>query len=403
MIVETFAPSVSFFVDEQFVRPLRKLPWRHPIEEWRQLGIKHLNIKFGAGRHPVVFVRVSGLDFAVKELGLTACEREVENYKELLKRGIHTLTPVGYVVREEEPIPVQTRIGLQYERNLVAHTVTLLMDRVLPDSLLYRRAFRRENRNRIWDAIMDLFVELHSNGVYWGDASLANTLVKFLKIDIPYIGKRTELKAFLADAETVEVQESITDSLRQADLDFFLESIEWIHEDLRAVGIMRDELATAQDKAYIVTRYERLYETAMKGRRFERLMGLSVRQHLGQVREAVYFESLEQHIAEHKWYLSEQQGKEVPFRAAAFDWLHRIFEPVCALLQREGVLDFFPGKTASELYVEAMTHKYYLSKASGKDVVLSTRYAIIPNNLATNRLAHSSGTNSLLSFGNFWE
>lgn len=286
----------------------------------------------------------------------------------MLKRGIHTLIPAGYVVREEEPIAVRTRAGTAHERNLAAHSVTLLQDSVLPDSLLYQRAFKPENRKRIWDAIVDLFVELHSNGVNWGDASLANTLVKFLKVDIPYVGKKTKLKALIADAETVEIHDAISDSLRQADLDFFFESMEWINEDLRASGIIRDEIATEEDKIYLQSQYEWMYEVAQKEREFDRISGLTVKKYLGAVRDAAYLNALEKHIAEHKWYLSERQGREATFADAAQDWLHNVFIPVCELFQQEGVLKLVPGKTASELYVEVMTHKYYLSQAEGGDV-----------------------------------
>lgn len=364
----TIAPSVSYVVEEEFVRSLKKLPWQHPIEEWHRLGVKHLNIKRGVGRHPLVFVQIDRWSLVIKELGIDGARRELENYKEMLKREIHTLTPVGYVVREEEAISVKTRAGIAYERNLAAHSVTLLQDRVLPDSLLYRRAFKPENRKRIWDAIVDLFVELHSNGVYWGDASLANTLVKFLKVDIPYVGKKTKLKALIADAETVEIHDAISDSLRQADLDFFFESMEWINEDLRASGIMRDEIATSEEKIYLQSKYERLFEVAQKEREFDRKSGLTLKRYLGSVRDAAYLTTLEKHITEHKWYLSERVRGEATFPAAAQDWLHNVFIPVCELFQQEGVLKLFPGKTASELYVEVMTHKYYLSQAEGGDV-----------------------------------
>lgn len=70
MIVETAAPSISFAVEDEFVRSLKKLPWQDPIEEWRRLGVKHLNIKRGVGRHPLVFVQIDGRSFAVKELGI---------------------------------------------------------------------------------------------------------------------------------------------------------------------------------------------------------------------------------------------------------------------------------------------------------------------------------------------
>jgi hypothetical protein len=365
-----FSP-ISFLVDEPlFIDYLQKLPWPYPIAEWRAHGVKHLNIKHGLGRHPLVFVQVDNKSFVVKQLGFEVSRREVDNYKKMLEREIHTLIPVGCVTREEAPIAVKTPVGKIYERHLVSHTVTLLIDHVLPDSQLYRRAFKFENRQRIWDAIVDLFVELHVNGVYWGDASLANTLIKFYKIEMPHIGKKTQLKAFLADAETVEIHDSISDSLRAADLDFFLESMEWVNEDLRASGLIRDELATEQDKVYIQTQYDRLYEAALRSREFEKLSGVNLKKYLGPVRDPAYLGTLRKHIDEHKWYLSERRKSEIPFSDAARDWLNKVFIPVCELLKREDVLRFFPGKTAAEFYVEIMNHKYVLSQEKSRDVGL---------------------------------
>lgn len=361
-------PEVSLFVERSHLQVLGKLPWQHPIEQWHAFGVNHLDIKRGSGRHPVVFVRVGSHDYVIKELGLDAARREIKNYEEILARGIHTLVPVGYVVRGNVPRAARTPIGIQYEKDITAHSVTMLMDRVVPDSFLYRRAFKPGNRKRIWDAIVDLFVELHINGIYWGDASLANTLVRFLKVEIPHIGKRTQLHAYLADAETVEIHDSISDSLRQADIDFFLESMEWLNEDLRASGIGRDDVATTEDKEYVRTQYEKLYAVALEGREFEHRSGINLKEFLGPVRDGIYYDTLQKHIAEHKWYLSERQKQEVTLMMAAQDWLYNVFLPTCELFRREGVLALFPGKTASELYVETMTHKYYLSKDHQKDV-----------------------------------
>ena len=362
------ASQPVFVVEDLILESIRKLPWEHPIQEWRKLGVKHLDIRRGAGRHEVVFVRIDGHDCVIKELGIDGAKREIENYRVLLEKGVHTLSPAGYVVREQQPFPATTPVGIQYEKDLIACSVTLLMDRVVPDSLLYRRAFRPENRKRIWDAVVDLFVELHINGVYWGDASLANTLVRFLKVEIPHIGRKTQLKAYLADAETVEIHDSISDSLRQADIDFFLESMDWVNEDLRASGVLRDTLVTAQDRGYVQSRYKQLFEAAVERRHFESLSGLNLDRYLGPVRDPIYFDTLEKHIAEHKWYLSEREKHEVTFASASADWLQNVFLPLCELFRQEGVLTLFPGKTASELYVETMTHKYYLSQSQAKDV-----------------------------------
>lgn len=368
-------PPITFRVEQAFLDDLQRLPWHSHIEEWRDLGVKLLDVKRGIGRHPIVFVEAGRHRFVVKELGHEVSLKEIDNFREMLSRGIHTLVPVGSVAREEEPIQIETRIGSRYERHVVGHTVTLLIDRVVPDSQLYRRAFKFENRKRIWDAIVGLFVELHSHGVYWGDASLANTLVKFLRVDVPYIGKKVELKAFLADAETVEIHESISDSLRAADVEYFLESMEWINEDLKAEGILRDPLATQEDIDYLRQSYTAKFEANARSVEFEQKTGLNVQKLLGKISVPLEVELLRKHIEEHKWYLSERHKKDIGLKEAAEHWHDEVFVPICELFQQEDVPDFFPGKTASELYVEIMTHKYFLSKEKGSDVgmVVATR------------------------------
>src|SRR5512135_1452254 len=144
-------PQVSYYLDAAHLGILQKLPWDHEVGEWRRLGVRHLDIKRGAGRHPVIFIRVDSHEYVIKELGIEAARREIGNYRKILERGVHTLVPVGYVVREEGIHAAPTPAGVQYETYVTAHSVTLLMDRVLPDSFLYRRAFKPENRNRIWD------------------------------------------------------------------------------------------------------------------------------------------------------------------------------------------------------------------------------------------------------------
>lgn len=368
MISKADKSPIAFHVEQMFLEDLQTLPWQHSIAEWKELGVKHVHVKRGVGRHPIVFVQVGRHVFVVKELGYEDSLKEIANFRELLNRGIHTLIPVGCVMREEEPIEVDTQIGKRYERNRVGHTLTLLLDRVIPDSQLYRRAFKFENRKRIWDAIIDLFVELHSRGIYWGDASLANTLVKFLRVDVPYIGKKVELKAFLVDAETVEIHDSISDSLRSTDVEFFLESMEWINEDLMAEGILRDPLGTKDDVEYIKAQYELKYEANARLMEFEKRTGLNVQRLLGKLRVPVEVDLLQKQIEEHKWYLNERGEGQFDLVEAAKRWHDEVFVPVCRLFSEEEVPRFFPGKTASELYMEIMTHKYFMSKESGKDV-----------------------------------
>jgi hypothetical protein len=366
------SPDIQFHVDPLFADELKKLPWHIPITKWNGVGVHTLDIKRGISRHAIIFVKTGRFSFGIKEISEEISKKEIENYERLLLMGIHTLIPAGYVVRIEDPVEVRTPMGIQYERNHISHTVTLLVEKVLPDSLLYSRNFRKENRQKIWDAIVRLFVQLHGNGVYWGDASLANTLIRFEKREVPFVGKRTFLMAYLADAETVEIRSKLSRSMREADLNFFLESMDWMNEDLKSSSIVRDDVATEEDKQYITGLYAMLYKTERKKKIFEQQTSFNIDKFLGSISNPEYVDLFIKHIEEHKWYMGEQLNQPVSLSEATRNWYNNIFVPMCEMFRREGIVELLPGKTAAELYIEIMTNKYYLSEKAGRDVGMIT-------------------------------
>ncbi|MFA5834208.1 MAG: DUF4032 domain-containing protein [Bacteroidota bacterium] len=368
----TLSPHIRFHVDPIFEEELLKLPWNVPIGDWHKCGVNILNIKRGISRHVVVFVKTGRFSFGIKEISEKISKKEIDHYEQLLLRGIHTLVPAGFVVREEESIAIETPVGIQYEDNFISHTVTVLVDKVLPDSLLYSRNFRKENRQKIWDAIVRLFIQLHSNGVYWGDASLANVLIKFSKRETPFVGIQTVLIAYLSDAETIEIHPQISQSMREADLNFFFESMDWINEDLRSSGVVRDNLGMEEDKKYIQERYTLLYNVEVKKKIFQQQTSFNIDKFLGSIFNPAYVDQFLKHIEEHKWYMSERLRNDVTLAAATRDWYKTIFVPICELFRSENILDVFKGKTAAELYIEIMNNKYYLSERAGKDVGMIT-------------------------------
>ena len=360
--------NIRIHVDPVFQDEIEKLPWGVPVSEWHRYGVNILTIKRGISRHVVIFVQVGKFSFGIKEISEIVARKEVSNYEKLLLMGIHTLIPAGYVVREESPLAVTTKIGKQYEYNSVAHTVTVLVEKVLPDSLLYSRKFRKENRLKIWDAVVRLFIQLHTNGVYWGDASLANVLIRFEKQDVPFIGPQTFLVAYLADAETVEIYPKISKTMREADLEFFFESMEWINEDLKRSGMVKDNSLVEEARSYITKQYTLLLKTERKKRRFEKQTSFNIDKFLGNISNPSYVDLFVKHVEEHKWYLGEKLKRTITMTEATNDWYTTVFVPVCDLLRNEKIADLFQGKTAAELYIEVMTNKYYMSKREGKDV-----------------------------------
>jgi len=328
-------------------------------------------VKSGLSRHIVRFPDVDGRRYAVKETSGENARREFELYGELQKKGLPTLEAVGVVLRDEGVTLVDTGVARLRQQRDTGYLVTRLMENVLPDSYLFRRAFTEDNRVTIWDAVIHLFVRLHAEGIYWGDASLANMLVHFSSEIVPGLGRRKRLEAVLADAETVEIRPSLTTSLRLADVEFFLESMLWMDADLRASGMVRDPVVTQKDQKYIRTTYLERFEIAQEMRTFELLTSIDVDARLGSFDVRGYSHLLLKHIQEHRWYLGERLKREIALADAAQDWYQTIFSPVCRIFSDEGLLEFFPEATAASLYVRVMEHKYFMSERERKDVGLA--------------------------------
>ena len=98
----------------------------------------------------------------------------------------------------------------------------ILVTRYLDRSWQYRRLLMRmprdspEHLDRLLDAMAGLLVELHRNGVFWGDCSLANTL---------FSRDGQVLQAWLVDAETSEIHPRLSNGQRQHDLDILVENV----------------------------------------------------------------------------------------------------------------------------------------------------------------------------------
>jgi hypothetical protein len=312
--------------------------------------------------------------FAIKETSGEAAGREVDTYLRLRSLAIPTLVPVGTVYRIDGVMPVDTAIGVQAETHATGYVVTRLLEYSIPNYFLFRRQFQKINRKRIWDAIITLFVELHTKNIFWGDASLSNMMIVFAKERFPEIGTRTILRAVLADAETVEFHPNLSESMRMTDLDNFLESIAWAEEDLRQSGANPDPMVAETDQRYILQRYRDLYEIEHEEKSFKVVTNIDVDRLLGTFQERGQSKALLQHIYEHKWYLSEQRGREIPVDEAARDWYVQVFKPVIKLFAEYDILEDFPDSTAASLYLDIMLHKYYLSQQFGHDVGLTAAF-----------------------------
>jgi hypothetical protein len=365
---------ITMSLGRAFLPGLQKLPWHKSLQDWNRRDAKFLQIKSGLSRHIVRFIESKRRAFAIKETTGDVARKEIAAYHRLKELGIPALYPVGTVVRQEEKI-VNTQVTASpVETPTTGYVVTSLLEYSLPNLYLFKRAFQKRNRKRIWDAIVTLFVKLHCAGVYWGDASLSNMMIVFANEHYPEIGVRTVLRAVLADAETIEFHPSLSPAMRRTDLEFFLESMAWTEEDFRASGLLRDPLMTDADQQYILQRYADLFEIEREEQKFEFLTTIDVDALIGPFERRGQSKALLKHVYEHKWYLGERMGRDVTIGEAAVDWYMNVFKPVLMLFDEFKILDEFPESTASSLYLDIMLHKYYLSEQWGRDVGLITAF-----------------------------
>ncbi|MBN2549972.1 MAG: hypothetical protein JXB15_12490 [Anaerolineales bacterium] len=79
---------------------------------------------------------------------------------------------------------------------------------------------------------------------------------------------------------------------------------------------------------------------------------------------------IREHIAVHRWYLGEQRQAETPYDEAVASWYDRIYLPLIEIIREQGILEKFPGRTETDLYLWIITHRWYLQQAYEAEIPL---------------------------------
>jgi hypothetical protein len=182
---------------------LMGLPWLQPLGEWDATSAPLRDVPVGPSRHLVRFVEADGSLWALKELPHRLAEREYRVLREMEAMSLTAVRAAGLVAQPFDDTAI-----------LVTH--------YLERSWQYRRLLMRiptnltAQRQRLLWAISGLVVDLHRNGIYWGDCSLANTL---------FIRDGQMIQAWMVDAETAEIHPSLSDGQRRLDLDIMMQNV----------------------------------------------------------------------------------------------------------------------------------------------------------------------------------
>jgi Lipopolysaccharide kinase (Kdo/WaaP) family. len=382
---------------------LEQLPWQSQLDEWESLGVQLLVVRRGDSRHPVIFVERAGMRYAIKETTPRMAEREIRNLQIVQQRGIPTLSPSGTVLVKAPPIVVEIP-GIAGMRDYISgdrgYTITHLAPRVVPHILLYRLALTKRIKQRMLDAVAALMVNMHEHGIYWGDPSLANAL---LRVD------GQSITAIMADAETAEIfPTALSEGLREQDLAQFGESLAWQAEDLRiAKGLPEDTMVlddadyqyfygryrvirrerTIAEKQHTINLYE-LYTPAGFLQTFNDIgsplidgASTAARQLLR--RPAWYqrriYEMLQVSIPRpdarrfynlisgHRDIMSKNEEREVSIEEAAHDWYTHYHLPAILLLKQQ----LTNQQDVMRSYFEIMQRKWDMSTKAGYEIPLT--------------------------------
>ncbi|PFG15777.1 lipopolysaccharide kinase (Kdo/WaaP) family protein [Propionicimonas paludicola] len=214
------------------------LPWEVPLAEWPPEYL--VALPRGISRHVVRFIKVGNSVYAAKEVLEALAIHEYRMLTDLHR----TNTPAV------EPLAVVTgRVGPDGEP-LDPVLITRHLEFSLPYRSLFAQGVRPETVGRLLDAMVLLLARLHLVGFLWGDVSLSNVLFR---------RDAGEFAAYLVDAETAEMHDTLTKGQREHDLMIATTNLFGEFCDLEAGGLLDESLNPQRLVDSILARYRELW------------------------------------------------------------------------------------------------------------------------------------------------
>jgi tRNA A-37 threonylcarbamoyl transferase component Bud32 len=214
------------------------LPWHLSLDEWGEDVV--VPLPRGISRHIVRIVRLGTEVYAVKQTREQWANREYRLLRDLRRLGLPSVEPVGVVSGRETADDQEIEPAL----------VTRHLRYSLPYRSLFSHGLPHGSLPKIVDALVVLLVRLHLAGFFWGDVSLSNVLFR---------RSAGEFSAYLVDAETGELHQSLSDGQRSHDLEVALTNIYGELLDLQAGGYLGEDFDADELVAHVEDRYTGLW------------------------------------------------------------------------------------------------------------------------------------------------
>jgi hypothetical protein len=360
------------------------LPWQLPLEQWPDDVV--VALPRGISRHIVRFVRLNDVVYAIKETEHRIAEREYDLLIDLGKRGVPCVEPIGVVHgrtdADGEPLP--------------AALITRHLQFSLPYRALYSTTLRQDTATRLLDALTVLLVRLHLAGFAWNDCSLSNTLFR---------RDAGAFAAYLVDAETGELHDSLSEGQRLNDLDVAGVNVAGELLDLEAGGFLHGSIDPIEIGRQVRERYDTLWEallspvTMKPGERYrleERMRTLNslgfdvasmhAEQSGGEVtvhpkvvdaghhaRRLIRLTGLDVEEYQARRLLNDLDSYRLELglpatdeEIAAYRWVSEVFEPLVTSIPTDLRTKLEPA----QVFHEVLEHRWFLSERAGHDVGL---------------------------------
>jgi tRNA A-37 threonylcarbamoyl transferase component Bud32 len=214
------------------------LPWHLSLDEWGDDVV--VPLPRGISRHIVRIVRLGRDVYAVKQTREQWANREYRLLRDLRRLGLPAVEPVGVVSGRET----------EDDEEIEPALVTRHLQYSLPYRSLFSHGLPHDSLPKILDALVVLLVRLHLSGFFWGDVSLSNVLFR---------RSAGEFAAYLVDAETGELHETLSPGQRAHDLEVALTNIFGELLDLQAGNLLSEDFEADEIVERLEERYDGLW------------------------------------------------------------------------------------------------------------------------------------------------
>jgi len=362
-------------------------PWDTPLADWPDHHL--VALPRGISRHVVRFIRVGDEVYAAKEVIEHLAVHEYRRLQDLARIDTPAVEAVAVVTDRHD------RVGERLDSILLTRHLRF----ALPYRTLFASGVRPETVGRLIDAMVVLLVRLHLVGFLWGDVSLSNTLFR---------RDAGEFAAYLVDAETGELQPSLSAGQREHDLHVARINLFGEFLDLQAGGLLDPALDPHTLVDQIEARYRDLWSELTDAEEFDESQMHRIDSRVRRL-NALGFDVAELDITtdidgtsvriqpkvvdpgHHSRRLlrltgldtEENQARRLlndldSFRArtdqqgadesvVAHQWLMECFEPVVRTVPQH----LLGKRDAAQVYHEFLDHRWYLSEAAGAEVSLA--------------------------------